>query len=249
MNKFFLILISVFVLTHSATAQEAATTKWEQANEAYAAGEFAQAARHYEALITTGSSSWEVYYNLGSAYYKNNNLGRAILNFERAALLNPLNEDIEHNLVVARAHTVDKIESVPQFFLVEWLSAVRDSMSVNIWTIVMIVFIAFGSMFFILWRLKRSQTALWLSVVMLSFVVISLLFAHSAYSKITSSDAAIVLNSASVVRSAPSTSGKELFVLHEGTKVELLESNGNYSEIRIASGSKGWVLSSDISHI
>lgn len=249
MKKFFWILISIFALTHSATAQDAAISKWEQANVAYADEDFALAARHYESLLTTGSENWELYYNLGAAYYKDGELGRAILNFERALVLNPRNEDIEHNLAVARAHTVDKIDSVPRFFLLEWLSAARDSMSVNVWTMVMIIFIAGGSVFFILWRLKRSKTALWFSVAMGSLALISLLFAHSAYAKISSSDAAIILNSASVVRSSPATNGKELFVLHEGTKVELLEQNGDYSEIRIASGSKGWVISSDISQI
>ncbi len=249
MKKFIAVLFTFAALGLTAVAQDNNDQKWEQANTAFAEGDYTQAIGDYQSILLTGNHSWELYYNLGSAYFKNSEFGKAILNFERAARLNPKNEDIEHNLAVARAHIVDKIDAVPSFFLVEWLAAVRDSITSNGWTILMIVFIALASAFFILWRLKRSKGAMSLSIVMICIAALMLLFAHSAYSNVNSSDEAVILNTASVVRSSPDTKGKELFVLHEGTKVELLDKIGNYNEIRIASGNKGWVLSSDIEQI
>lgn len=251
MNKRILILFSLLfsVSVVGVTAQDLNEQKWESANANFAEGNFAQAARDYEAIVESGVNNWELFYNLGSAYYKDGNLGRAILNFERAERLNPRNSDIEHNLEVAKARIVDKIDSVPEFFLVEWAAALRDSMSPNAWTLVLIGFFVISALFFVRWRLKKRSGDFTLTVVFAGVALFALLFAHNAYALINADNQAVVLNTSSVVRSSPDAGGKELFLLHEGTKVELLNTIGNFDEIQIASGNKGWILSGDIEKI
>ncbi len=222
---------------------------WESANTSYREGDYDAAIAAYTAMIDAEEISWEVYYNLGATYFKDGQIGRAILNTERAARLEPANRDIEDNLEVLRAHTQDRIESLPQFFLVDRATTIRDNLSPNSWTVILLVFLAFTVIFFVAWfRLKRGGL-LALTIIMGVFTLSGWGFAHSSYAAIEGGDSAIVLNSAAVVRSSPDAAGKELFILHQGTKVEIEDSYGIYSEVVVASGNKGWIATKDIEKI
>lgn len=245
------VVLVVFVALFSlgAMAEDPRSTKWESAAASYASGDYATSARTYEELVKEGARSWELYYNLGAAYFKDNQLGRAVLNFERAAVLDPGNEDVEHNLAVAQSRTVDKIESIPQFFVLEWITATGGMMGADGWAIVGVVLLAVALGFTVLWRLRKSRFASIVAVVAALLMAVSFLYAHSAYSTMGQSDSAIVINTASVVRSSPDSAGKELFVLHEGSKVTIVDQIGSWLEVRIASGGKGWVTTTDIEKI
>lgn len=242
-----IVLATIFGLNVS--AQDPREAKWNSAATAYSSGDYSSAVRQYEALAKEGVRSWELYYNLGAAYFKDNQLGRAILNFERAAAIDPGNEDVEHNLAVAESRTVDKIESVPQFFVVEWISAIGGVMSASMWAIVGVLLFAIALAFTLLWRLRKARGAGVLAIVAASLMIVSLLYAHNAYASVKQGNRAIVINSASVVRSSPDQSGKELFVLHEGAKAVIVDQIGSWVEVRIASGNKGWVSTADIEKI
>ncbi len=240
-----LILTLIFVPFAGAQSLD---SLWARSNSEFEAGDFAQAAKDYEMLLEAGQIKWEVYYNLGSAYFKSNDLGRAILNFERALRLDPSNEDVEHNLAVARALTVDRIEAVPQFFFIDWMTSLRDMLRPNTWTILLIIFVALTLGAVVLRRVKSARS--WGLVIAVGVVaLITFGFAQSSAHRVRGGMDAVVLNTASVVRSAPSASSKELFILHEGTVVELGESVEKYTEVRIESGSEGWILTSDIEKI
>ncbi len=245
--KKLLILILGVVFSLSLSVAQSADSLWVNSNNEFEAGNFTEAARGYEALLEMGERNWEVHYNLGAAYFKGGELGLAILNYERALRLDPMNEDVEYSLRVANTHTVDRIESVPQFFLIDWLSAVRDTMRPNAWTVVLIVLIALTLVAVVLKRVRGTSWTLTITLGAVALLVF--FFAQSSYNRVKGENDAVVLNTAAVVRSSPSPSGNELFVLHEGTKVRLLEENDTYSEVSIDSGSKGWILNSDIEKI
>lgn len=238
-------LVSMFTAT--SFAQD--TLRWDKANASYAEGNFKASINDYEQLIEEGENSWKIYYNLGAAYFKDGQIGRAIINTERAARLSPSNDDIEHNLKVLSTQTIDKIDKLPEFFLVDWLQSARDTFSPNSWVVLMLFFVAATIGAVVVWRLKRNSTFKAVAIVTLILALCSYGFAHSAYNRIEGGNDAIVLNTASVVRSSPDSNGKELFVLHEGTKVEVGDTFGLYTEIVIASGNKGWILSKDIESI
>ncbi len=258
MKKFFaLLFIATSLLV--ASAQQAETqsvvepkselSSWDSASKYYSEADYSSAIAIYTKMLSDGERSWELYYNLGSAYYKDGDIGRAILNYERALRLDPSNEDVEHNLKVARAQTKDRIESLPNFFLFDALANLRDSIRPNSWVTLLIVILVITVVVFVLWFTRRRRAFLSLTVTLACLALISYGFAHSAYSRVEGSNEAIVLNTASVVRSSPNISGNELFVLHSGTKVEVESRNDNYTEVKIASGNKGWILSQDIEEI
>ncbi len=234
------------VISNFSIAANPTDTLWINAGVDYADGFYTEAADSYKKIMDIEGPSWELYYNLGSAYFKGGELGKAILCFERASRLNPTNEDVRHNLEVANSFTKDKIESVPSFFLVEWLASLRDMLMPNVWTILLILASVGAVAGCVGWFALRRRKYLIMMLVFLAIALICYGFAHSAYSRASSSDEAIVMNSAAVVRSSPDRSGKELFILHEGTKVEIEDEMGEYSEVSIASGSMGWILSQDI---
>lgn len=110
-----------------------------QANEAYEQEDFKKAIELYETALKEQGKSADLYYNLGNAYYKDNHYAEAILNYERALLLSPGDEDVRFNLDMAKSHITDKIEPVETFFLTMWFHSVRDSLSSNAWAVVGIV--------------------------------------------------------------------------------------------------------------
>lgn len=222
---------------------------WDNANSEYSSGDYSAAILAYERMLDEGQKSWEVYYNLGAAYFKAGQIGRAILNTERAARLSPANDDVEHNLDVLRAHTQDRIDALPQFFLVDWAESVRDSISPNSWTVGMIVLLVAAALCFVGWYTTKRSVFMASCIVVVVLALSSWGFAHSAYSAIEGGNSAIVLNSATVVRSSPDANGKELYILHQGTKVDIEDSYGIYSEVVVASGNKGWVATKDIETI
>ena len=120
---------------------------WKSAEEAYATGDFAGAARHYESLVSSGASSPSLFYNLGNAYYRGGNIGKAVLNYERALKLDPSDADARHNLELARAHTLDKIDNVPEFILFSWIKNLKASLSSNTWAVISLVLLAAGIAF------------------------------------------------------------------------------------------------------
>lgn len=246
MKRITVILVAIFALL-TASAQD--TLYWDMANAAYGDASYSEAIDNYEALIERGEESWEVYYNLGAAYFKAGDIGRAILNTERAARLSPANDDVTHNLQVLNAHTKDRIETLPEFFLVEWATTMRDSLKPDSWTMAMLVFVALTLLCGVMWVLRKGRKFMAYGIVFLVLALSAYGFSHSSYARVMGGDDAIVLNTAAVVRSSPEATGKEIFVLHQGTKVEVQNEYGNYTEVTIASGNKGWIATKDIEMI
>lgn len=221
-----------------------------EADSAYMKEDYASAIQIYEALLKNGEAT-EVYYNLGNSYYKIDEIAKAILNYERALLLQPGNSDIRANLEVARAKTIDKVEPTPEVFFISWSKILINSMSVDAWA-------AWGIASFILFIVALylfvfSKLILWkkigfiAGIVLLIIVVCSNMFALQQKERLLNRDDAIVTNPSVIVRSTPSESGTSLFVLHEGRKVNIKDNSmKEWKEIRLEDGKVGWVPATTI---
>lgn len=216
-----------------------------QADSAYNQGNYTRAIQIYDSLVAAGQESATLYYNLGNAFYKNNQVGRAVLNFRRALGLDPSMEDARYNLEVAASRAIDKIDVVPEFFLVSYARSVREAMSANGWALWAILWflaaVGGGVVWLTMGRLGWRKAGFATLVVALSLSLVGLWAAWGSYDRVSTGSWGVVVHTATPVVSAPNAEGKDLFVLHEGTMVDLLDRSGEWIEVRIANGEKGWV--------
>lgn len=225
----------------------------QQADSAYMGGNYVLAARLYESLVQQGTSE-DIYYNLGNSYYKKGDIARSILNYERALKLHPGAEDINANLEIARSKTVDKIEADPGVFFFSWLKSRGNVLQTETWGVVALVcfflsIIAFVSFLF-LPTIKWRNVGFVGCLAFLSLSIIANLFAWRQKTIMTQDEEAIIMASSIEVRSTPSESGTTLFVLHEGTKVLLLnDSMKEWVELRLEDGKVGWIPTSAVERI
>lgn len=222
-------------------------------NKAYADGQYQEAVDAYLKVLQTGSTSWELYYNLGNSYYKLNEFPSAILYYERAKKLNPGNADIDFNLKVSNNKIADKIEPLPEMFYKKWFRAVVELFSVDQWSWVVIfslwMAIAGASIYVVTRRLLLRKVGFWLSIASVILFVVSFRFAWVNYQTLQSNSEAIIFAPTVTVKSSPDDKSTDLFVVHEGTKVEILDAIGTWYEIQIANGSVGWLPSSAVERI
>jgi hypothetical protein len=219
------------------------------ANDAYQKGNYDQAIVLYESVLEHGESP-ELYYNLGNAYYKTNQIGKSILNYERALRLRPSYEDAKHNLALANTKVLDKIEPIEVFFLSQWIDDFKALLGSNSWAILSIVFFIATLVLLLFYVFSPQkivrQTAFFVAIFSFLFFIIFFGFSSSRKKHFEKREAAIVMQESVTVKSSPDESGTELFILHEGSKVFVREVVGGWSEIKIADGNIGWIKNSEI---
>ena len=236
----------LFMVSHSfadsAGGMQLAVAK---ANKAYVAGAFESAVASYLKVTETGYGSPELYYNLGNAYFKMNNYPKAVLWYERARRLDPSSEDINYNLSVANTKISDKIEPLPELFLKRWYRNFLLIFPLDIWAMICVLAFIAGLSGMVLYIVSRvlilRKIGFWSGTVLLLVAVISLALSWNVYSLSRSTSEAIVFSPTITVKSSPDDKSTDLFVLHEGTKVTLLDNISGWYEIRIANGSVGWL--------
>lgn len=221
-----------------------------EGDSAYMKNDYASAIQIYEALLNRGEAA-DIYYNLGNSYYKAGDIAKAILNYERALLLQPGNGDIRANLEIARSKTVDKVEPVPEIFFVSWTKSLINSMSVDSWAVcgvVCFILLIVSLYLFIFSKQIVLKKAGFISgIVFLAVTILANVFANQQKDELTNRNSAIVINPSVTVRSTPSESGTSLFILHEGHKVSVKDgSMKDWKEIRLEDGKVGWVPASAI---
>jgi tetratricopeptide (TPR) repeat protein len=225
----------------------------DSANAAYARTDFEKAAKLYEEVLSSGSEAAEVYYNLGNAYFKLNQVGPAILNYEKARKLAPGDEDIEHNLELASQRAVDKIEAVPQLFIEEWKTGLRSAFTEKGWswlTITGFCLVLLATAFVIAGRtVRQRQYAFLTGLLFLICTVISFVLARQQYDAIAHESDAIVMTATVTVKGSPADNGTKLFVIHEGAKVHIEDTEGSWVEIKLANGNVGWIPASALAFI
>lgn len=229
-----------------------AVTK-ERADSAYAQEHYQQAIADYEALLKSGVSA-DLYYNLGNAYYRTDNITKAILNYERALLLSPGDDDIRFNLQMARSKTIDKITPQSEMFFVTWYHSLVNLMSVDAWARTALFTLAIAIVLVLLYlfsdRMWLRKFGFFGALALVIVFLLSNLFAFQQKHKLTHRTGAIVITSAAAVKSTPSKNGTDLFILHEGTCVTMTDqSMREWKEIRMVDGRKGWIETRQIETI
>lgn len=241
-----------FSLSWTLPAQDIYTLV-EAGNQQYINEEFESAIHTYESVLDSGYEAAELYFNLGNAYFKSHKLTPAILNYERAALLSPNDEDIAFNLDLARTYVIDKIDVLPQFFLKQWYTRLVRTLNPTIWAFISVItfvlFLLLFSIYLFTHRYRIKRVAFWFSLLILVISVSTFTFSYQHKKIATSHDAAIVFSPFVTVKSSPDESGTDLFLIHEGTKVFIEDTLGLWTEIKLEDGTKGWLQASDIRKI
>ena len=221
-----------------------------EADSAYARGNYQEAIKGYESLLKQGASA-EIYYNLGNAYYRTENITRAVLNYERALLLSPGDGDIRFNLQIARSKTIDKIVPESEMFFVTWYRSLVNIMSVDGWGRMALVSLALVIVLFLVYlfsaRVWMQKVGFFGGGALLVVFALSNIFAWQQSQNLLYRKGAIVVAPSVTVKSTPAQNGTDLFILHEGTKVVITDgSMKDWREIRLADGKKGWLESKKI---
>lgn len=246
-TKKFFILLLLQIVTFSLTAQN---TDLQSAANAYSKGEYANAAELYQNVLKTSGESAKVYYNMGNCYYKMGKIPSAIINYERALLLNPRDKDARFNLEIAKLQTIDKIDSVDKFFLSEWIESLQNIFGTEIWSKIgiatFLLLISSLILFFFSRKIILKKMGFYTGIIWLALTITANCFAYNQKQKLTNRNYAIIFAPTVTIKSSPDNSGNDLFLLHEGTKVLIKTKLKEWSEIQIASGNVGWIKNSHL---
>jgi tetratricopeptide (TPR) repeat protein len=243
-------LITVFFFFVALMKTNAQEAELKEAETAYSVEQYDKAAEIYESLLKNYGNSCELFYNLGNAYYKAGKIALAVLNYERALLIKPGDGDIRFNLEMAKQMTIDKIEPKNEFFLMGWFRSVQNVIGVDSWATVgifcFVTFIVCLVLFFFSKWMRLRKIGFYLGILLFITVIFANIFAYNQKKELIGRRGAIVFTSTVTVKSSPNNSGTDLFVIHEGTKVFIKSSVGDWNEISLEDGNVGWIQKKDI---
>lgn len=249
MKKILSIYLLLFPLFLSAQNDEL-LTNWEKANAFFTTEEYEKAIPLYETILEKGKESAKLYFNLGNAYYKSGDINNAILNYERAKILAPHDEDIAFNLDLANQFVVTKLEALPQPFFLRWRTSVINRYPADTWSFISIasffLFLILLGLFAFSQKASIKRLAFFLGILTVVFSGFTFSFASRQKQKIVNRDQAIVFCPRVTVKSSPSESGTDLFLIYEGLKLDITDSLGNWTEIKLLDGNEGWLPDSCI---
>ncbi|MFO8128626.1 MAG: tetratricopeptide repeat protein [Bacteroidales bacterium] len=239
-------ILVIFILTFvTAYGQDNYKELIRAANNAYNEGAYQEAKEKYLEVAGQGYTSAALYYNLGNACFKTNDIPAAILYYEKALKIDPTDEDVQYNLNIANSMKVDKIEEVPDLFYILWWDQLSNLFRANTWAWIsaatfLLVFIM-ATVFVTSVSVRARRSSFWTGILFLFLFVIATVISYQEYVEYTRDDQAIVFTPTLTVRSSPMENSVDLFVIHEGTKVTLIDEVEGWAEIRIANGSTGWI--------
>ena len=241
------LLALLLLFPFAANAQDA----WQSGIDAYAAGDWSSARAEWTSILDSGQESAALLNNIGSACFKEGDLAHAILYFEKALKADPSYSDAKYNLEFAQIFRKDRIDSVPEFFVAGWMRALRCSLGGNVWAGLFLALFALALGLLLLFLLGRSpsarKTGFFTGLAALLLALMCLGFSLRLRSDYSAKSSAIVVSPVVVVRSAPdNNSGTDLFILHEGTKVKVLDSVGSWNNIELSDGRQGWIVEKEI---
>lgn len=245
----FIALLFAVATVFGQTQQELASN----ADNSYRMGDYPAAIENYEAVLATGHTSANLYYNLGNAYYRDGQMAKAILNYERALRLKPNMGDAKENLAIANSHTVDRITQLPHLFIVRWVDWLCTAVTPAAWRVIWLLLFAILGASVVLFCIGR-QTAVRKSgfigiIVAAVLLVCATLLLIGSTNRYNAHDEAIVMEQTITVKSSPEQQSVDKMLLHEGTKVDVLEELSGWYKIRIADGTTGWCHSASMERI
>lgn len=224
-----------------------------EAQKAYNNKQYQQAITQYNKIIDLGFESYALYYNLGNAYFRNNENAQAVLYYEKALKLAPNNDDIKHNIEVVNSKLTDKVETVPELFYKRWWKQIPNLTDIDTLATINILLLTIALLLIAVYIAAQNvvlrKICFWTGLSFLLFFSIGILAASERNHYLTVQHEAIVFTQTVNIKSSPDENSKDIFVLHEGTKVTLLDVIAEWQEIRISNGSIGWIKSTDIKKI
>lgn len=248
-------IVLAFLIT-STSLFSLATSNQQLADSAqvfFMNAQYQKSIQAYEKIVSNGEESAALFYNLGNAYFKTKNIPLAIANYERAKSLNPNDEDITFNLHLAQTQTVDKIETLPPFFLSSWVNAFTKIFSTNVWAYLSVLAFVLSLAFLLYYLFTSSilvkKMTFWSASIML---LVSLLSMASSYNqkKINfDTQYAIITNPSVNIKSSPDENSTSIFILHSGTKLQVLDQIQDWYKIKIENGNTGWIKLADVEEV
>ena len=248
-----ILIFSVFGMNSQFMANEGHYEDlYEKANEVYKAGNYDSAKVLYSEIIQNGMVSSELFYNLGNTFYKKGNIPEAILFFERAHRLSPNDEDIKYNLEITNTYITDKITPLENVFFTKWWESITYAFSVTTWSVLFILLLFAAAALFTLFGVSNNRKVKQLGLLGGGFVlgasIVVILLTNSAFNKLNLNQA-IVFSPTVNIKSEPGLSAMDQFVIHEGLKVEIIDTDGDWTRIRLSDGNSGWLQSQSIEKI
>ncbi len=241
MKKLTLFFLLVVCLSVSAQNE----SLFDEATEAYNEGSYEKAVENYLEILENGQHSAELYFNLGNCYYKLNQIAPSIYYYEKALLLKPNDPETKNNLTYAQNMTLDAIDKIPETGLAKIKKDLTGFLSFNQWAKITVVFMVLFVLLYIAFYFfrysSRKRIAFIASMVAFLISIISIIFAFVQYNEFKSDRPAIVFSEEIAVRSEPNDRSLEIFTLHEGAKVNILEELNDFNKIQIADGKTGWL--------
>ncbi len=241
-------IISIFYFftwTCLLLAQANPTEKFDQANKSYQAKKYSESIQLYENLRKEGYQSLELYYNLGNSYYQNNQIGSAILNYERALTVDKGNKDVLFNLELARARQKDELSAIPGFFLSRWWNGLQNMATSTTWGVIGLLLLWIGIGGLVFWLLGKERVVrkkgFLAGLSILGLCILPFLFSFGKKKIEQDSGVAILIEKEIPVRSAPDEESVEVLLLHEGAKLDVLDQIGEWYKVRLINGEEGWL--------
>ena len=249
MKQIFYILIALFSTVIFAQNQ----SLFEQGNQLYNQGKYAEAIEKYKAILETNNHSEALYFNLANAHYKLNHIAPSIFYYEKALKLAPEDQDIKNNLAFAKNMTIDAIDTIPDAGFSKIIKKITDIMSFDDWSKVavgsVIIFVLLILLYYFTYSTNKKRLAFITSNIFLFVAAISLLIAFHKYNLSKSDKPAIIFAQETVIKGEPNSRSQELFRLHEGTKVQILDTINQWKKIKLADGKIGWIENEDIKEL
>ena len=244
----FLVMALMISVAGMAQLSSVSYDNWfEDGNSAYNEGNYEQALTFYNSVVESGMESAALYYNMGNTYYKMKDYPKSILYYEKALKLDPSNEDIKTNLEIANLAIVDKITPIPKSFITKWWDGVGSAFSADGWAWISIVALALLLVclfvFLMSRRMGMRKVGFFIGLLAVLCLVVSVFFAITKQKDMKCQDEAIIMTPTAMVKSSPSENSVDLFVLHEGSKVRIMDGANGWNKIKIADGSVGWLQS------
>lgn len=247
-------ILSIILLSWTVTAMAQSPRElMSQGNVAFQKSDFVTAAKCYGKILESGYANADVYYNLGNAYYRQDEFGQAILNYERALRLKPNFRDAQENLDLANSKIEDEIKALPELFIVTWARNITTWFSHTGWRIVILCLLALLGAAVAIFVLSRDylwrKGALIGGIAVTGLLLIAIACSIATGVRQNSHNKAIVTSPLVVVKSSPESNSVDKLILHEGTKVDVEETLGDWHKIHIADGNTGWLTDADITVI
>ncbi|MFI5139503.1 MAG: tetratricopeptide repeat protein [Sphingobacteriales bacterium] len=253
MLKRTLYLFIALVLPMLSFGNDSTQALFAKGNALYAKAQYKEALTAYQQILDDSYQSAAVYFNMGNASFKNDDIPSALLYYEKAHKLSPGDEDINFNIRFANLKTTDKIDEAPEFFLANWWKALILSLSLNSLSMLSILLILLASGVLIIYFFTNSvsikKASFYCSITLFFLGVFTVFVAGMQLNYFSAHRQAIIFSSSVTVKNGPVEKSGNVFVLHDGTKVNILDTSNGWMKIRIGNGNEGWINASDVKDI